>query len=344
MNDLYVAAGGTLDPRSMAQLGAATGYRLDRPPDWFTLELGNTCNLKCRSCDPAFSSKIAADPVQRAWAEERADRPGDGVPPDNRFAERAWARDISRTADMIASGASENAVLALLGGEPFLIKQTWELLEALVERNVARNIFAGISTNGQWRSTKLEELAPAFRGFGTSVSIDGYGRLFEYLRHGGRWDTLRGTLDWLTGLDCVSVSVTPTLQNTNALNMVRLFRALDTYDLTFSYNVLTWPTRLQPANLPPAIRSLAAQRLRDYLRDDCAPYNAEVVCGYAEVLEEDPDAFDEELFHEFMTFTNDLDDSRGERLADAAPELFDLIAEAGIVWTADRRHTAMTTP
>ncbi len=37
-------------------------------------------------------------------------------------------------------------------------------------------------------------------------------------------------------------------------------------------------------------------------------------------------------------FTNDLDASRAERLSDAAPELFELIAEAGIEWSGEHRH------
>ncbi|HEY8763329.1 MAG TPA: hypothetical protein VIM18_04000 [Solirubrobacteraceae bacterium] len=63
-------------------------------------------------------------------------------------------------ADMIASGAEGNAVLSLMGGEPFLIKHTWRLLDALVERGVAQNLLVGLATDGQQQSTKLAELAP----------------------------------------------------------------------------------------------------------------------------------------------------------------------------------------
>src|SRR5260370_26202993 len=59
--------GGTLAVEALAQEGAARGYRLERRPEWFIVELGNVCNLKCRSCSPLFSSRIAADPVHVAW-------------------------------------------------------------------------------------------------------------------------------------------------------------------------------------------------------------------------------------------------------------------------------------
>ena len=80
------------------------------------------------------------------------------------------------------------------------------------------------------------------------------------------------------------------------------------------------------------------QRLRSYLESECRASNAGVVRGYCELLEEAGDEFDEELFDEFMTFTNDLDASRGERLCDAAPELFELIAASGIKWSHEHRH------
>jgi MoaA/NifB/PqqE/SkfB family radical SAM enzyme/2-polyprenyl-3-methyl-5-hydroxy-6-metoxy-1,4-benzoquinol methylase len=339
MNDVYRRGGGLLDVDALPLVGADSDYRLERRPDWFILELGNTCNLKCRSCSPAFSSRIAGDAVHAAWAPDAEGGQSAAAPKDQRLdGATGWFRDITATADMVASGASENAFLSLIGGEPFIIKQTWQLLQELSQRGVAEKIYVGLLTNGQWRSSKLAELAPHFRGMNVSVSIDGHGALYEYLRHGASWEKLLGTLDWLTGLEGVAVAATPTLQNANALYMVPLLRMLDGYGLPVTYNTVTWPARLQATNLPPNVRRLAVQRLRSYLESECREGNAGVVRGYCELLEEPGDEFDEELFREFMTFTNDLDASRGERLADAAPELFELIAASGIEWSEEHRH------
>ena len=340
MNQAYRQAGGALDVDTLPIVGADTGYRLDRAPSWFILDLGNTCNLKCRSCSPTYSSSIGADQVHRTWiAQDQRARDANAAPagplPEGA---NAWFRDVDRTADMIAAGAHENALLTLMGGEPFLIKQTWQLLEALTERGVAKNIFVGLSTNGQWRSKKLVELARHFRGFNVSVSIDGHGPTYEYLRHGASWERLLETLDWLTGLEGVSVAATPTLQNVNALEMVPMFRMFDSYELQTVYNVVTYPARLSPTNLPPNVRQAAVERLDAYLASECREVNANVVRGYSELLSEPGDAFDEELFAEFMTFTNDLDASRGERLADVAPELIAMLGEAGITWSDAHVH------
>ena len=327
MNPTYRNMGGALAVEALAEQGAANGYRLERRPDWFTLELGNICNLKCRSCNGVSSSRIAADRIHTAWNGAAADASAGG----------GWFKDIGKMADMIADGARENAMLSLIGGEPFLINHTWRLLEELIAREVAPRIYVGLVTNGMQRSDKLEALAPHFRRFSVSVSVDAHGKLNEYLRHGSVWPTLVENLGWLRGLP-IDVSIAPTLQNGNALDIVTLLRFVDELDLPLGYNILNEPARLHATNLPPSVRRIAALRLRGYLDAGCKPINRGVVQGYCETLEGAGDAFDPVLFGEFVTFTNDLDAARGESLCDAAPELIALVRAAGVEWSHDRRH------
>lgn len=331
MNPGYRAAGGGLAIEQLPDEGATTGFRLERRPDWFIFELGNVCNLKCRSCNPVSSSRVAADRVQVAWT---------GPAPALGVEGPAWYKQIDKLVEMIAAAGHEKAMLSLIGGEPFLIESTWRLLEELVDRGVAPSIYVGLLTNGQQRSARLEGLAPHFRGFNVSVSIDGYGKLNDYLRHGADWSKLVDTLDWLRATPKVDVAIVPTLQNGNALDMTALLRFLDERDLPLAYNVLNEPARLRPANLPPIVRRIAARRLRAYLDTECKPVNRGIVRAYCEIIEEPGDAFDPVLFREFLTFTNDLDADRGENLREAAPDLIALIRAAGVEWPDDRRDVA----
>jgi len=346
-NAAYRLLGGRLAVEHLHLEGAGSGFRLERRPDWFILELGNVCNLKCRSCSPLFSSRIAADPLHAAWAANgpaaASEAPSGGrrrlrlVPEDR----TAWFEDVDAVADMIASGAGaagDNTVLSLMGGEPFLIDATWRLLRALVARGLAARLSVGLATNGQQRSSHLAELAPLFRGFSLSLSIDGHGKLYEYLRHGGSWRRLVDNLRWFREVPDLGLVAVPTLQNGNALDMVPLLRFLDEHELPLAYNVVTWPARLQPTNLPPSVRRIAARRLRAYLDAECRPANLAVVRAWCEILEGAGDDFDAGLFGEFMTFTNDLDAGRGESLREAAPELVALIRAAGVEWSEELRH------
>jgi MoaA/NifB/PqqE/SkfB family radical SAM enzyme/SAM-dependent methyltransferase len=329
INPVYRALGGELAVEKLAHEGAATGYRLERKPDWFVFELGNVCNLTCRSCNPLSSSRVAADRVAVAW---------NGTSAAVSNAGGAWFKQIGRLADTIADAGHERAMLSLMGGEPFLIEQTWLLLEELVARGLASTLYVGLSTNGQQRSARLEALAPHYRGFNVSVSVDAYGKLNEYLRYGSAWPKLVETIDWLRSIPKVDVAIVPTLQNCNVLDMPALLRFADARDLPVGYNTLSEPARLRPVNLPPLVRRVAARRLRTFLDAECKPVNRGVVRAYCEILEDAGDAFDADLFREFATFTNDLDDDRGQCLRDAAPDLVALIGAAGESWPNDRRH------
>jgi MoaA/NifB/PqqE/SkfB family radical SAM enzyme/SAM-dependent methyltransferase len=361
-NTVYRYLGGRLAVDEVAREGAESGYRLERRPDWFILQLGNVCNLRCRSCSPLYSTRIAADPVAARWSDGKPAEPpagaappadaelpadaalsagGASTPPSRPRRPRlqlapagssAWFEDVDTVADMIASGAEGNAMLSLMGGEPFLIDRTWRLLEALVARGVASRLVVALATNGQQRRAELEELAPRFRRFNLSLSIDAHGKLYEYLRYGASWRRLVENLAWFRQVPNLDLSAVPTLQNGNALDIVTLLRFLDRQDLRLAYNVLTSPARLRPTNLPPSVRRISAQRLHGYLAAECRPENLTVVRGYCEALEEAGDDFDADLFKEFMTFTDELDADRAESLRSAAPELAALIRAAGAGW------------
>src|SRR5581483_2819836 len=163
----------------LPEIGAQTDYRLEGKPDHFVLEMGNVCNLKCRSCSGFCSSRIATDRVHAAW-----NGPDEARPELVRVNGKQWFNDIDAVASMLEPAAGKDVLVTIMGGEPFLIPAVWKLLSELVSRGVSNRVFVGLSTNGQQIHPKLAELAPRFRGFNVSVSIDGAGKLYEYLRHG----------------------------------------------------------------------------------------------------------------------------------------------------------------
>jgi len=337
MNETYgLIAGRDWSIDRLLRRSAENGYRAD-PPVWFQLQFGNTCNLKCRSCNPVSSSRIAADRVQSAWVTD-----GRPLPPAIPRSQ-AWFRNIERVAEMVG-GNDEPFMLSLIGGEPFLIDEIWQFLELLAERGWSQRCTVGLASNGTRCRPELERLAPQFHTFACTLSLDGHGRVFEYLRHGSQWADVVRTVSWMQTLPNVDVSVSPTLQNGNVLNMVELLRFVDERNLRLLFNVVSEPARLAPTNLPPRVRRIAAERLRRYLDEECRPLNRGVVQGWVGVLEEAGDHFDPELFREFMTFTNDLDASRGESLRDADPELFALLRASGVRWIEDRRHNVSGGP
>src|SRR5688572_16155842 len=60
--------GGEWSLQALMRETARTGHHLSTRPKWYQLQLGNTCNLRCRTCSPTASSRIAADLVHRKWS------------------------------------------------------------------------------------------------------------------------------------------------------------------------------------------------------------------------------------------------------------------------------------
>jgi MoaA/NifB/PqqE/SkfB family radical SAM enzyme/SAM-dependent methyltransferase len=334
----YAYLGGPIPLEDLTREGADSGFRLERRPTTFVLELGNVCNLKCRSCDPLYSSRVASDPVQTRWVRYGA-APAAAAHPVRSSAFRLvpdntppWFENIDAMANLIESNRGDNLNLTLLGGEPFLIQPAWDLLRALVDRGISNRISVNLLTNGLQRRDELADLAPRFRQCTAAVSVDGYGALNEVLRHPGKWPRFVNTLRWLRDLPGLTVFATPTLQNANVLDIVRLLRFLDRERIGIGYNAVHWPLRLRPSNLPPNVRRVAAARLRAYLESDCPPGSRAVVRAYLEMLDAEHDTFEPKLFDEFMTFTNEMDAHRKESLRAAAPELAGLVRAAGIHW------------
>jgi len=94
------------------------------------------------------------------------------------------------------------------------------------------------------------------------------------------------------------------------------------------------PAYLAARVLPPAARAVAAERLGDYFarRRSAVPQIATE--ALIPTLEDGGRPWDRELAATFVEFTRDLDESRGQSLAELEPELMTFFAEAGMPWPA----------
>src|SRR6185503_11348889 len=76
--------------RARIAQSVADGHVMKTAPRNFHLWFGSHCNLQCRMCSAAFSTRIAADTVHRAWSPGN---PSAGLPPEQRRFQdgRNWA-------------------------------------------------------------------------------------------------------------------------------------------------------------------------------------------------------------------------------------------------------------
>jgi MoaA/NifB/PqqE/SkfB family radical SAM enzyme len=153
-----------------------------KPLLFLDLKLGNICNLKCRICGSWSSSTFATEELNFIDTDKKSSlhyqmlRSG------------AWPRENETFWKEIEQVSDQIRYLEFTGGEPFMIKEHFDMLQGLVDRGLSKNIEIHYNTNGTqypegaadiWRHFKLVEIA---------FSIDDVGARFEYQRSGAKWD------------------------------------------------------------------------------------------------------------------------------------------------------------
>jgi glutamate-1-semialdehyde 2,1-aminomutase len=457
----------------------ANDFKILPGPEWLDLNVGNQCNLKCRMCNPEFSTGIANDPVHSRWSGFPelparwhgnslliAPRPVLGVlyegfgnaEPIGR-AYRSWtdgnavvrlkARDldISRLAIKLAVGMPANipvtitindiilfsgqiplelefdipplkendeleiclhsplfthpetdqpvgvgieeirlirsstgkssvalsrfqggmqwfqenefligelfayperfTQLNIIGGEPLLIKEVRTILRHLIDSGVSNNIVLGITTNGSFADDEWFELTAKFEAVHLAISVDGYGKVNEYIRFPSDWQKIAENVAKFGTQSNNYCAINLTVQAYNILNIVEVVEFCDRVGIGFRAHLLQHPDYLSPFVLPLDIRHVAAERLRAFAtKRDSTPEQerhgkwaaSEVLLSLASMLEGGPADINVDLLHRFMLFTNDIDTSRGQSFTKALPELNDLLEYAGFPWVGDLKY------
>lgn len=147
------------------------------------LKLGNICNLKCRICGSWSSSQFAAEEIQ--WTPS-ADR-------KQTFAYQmlksgAWPRNNDSFWKQIDSIGDQLRYLEFTGGEPFMIREHFDMLRGLVEKGLSSQVEIHYNTNGTIYPEEAEELWREFKTVEIAFSIDDLGDRFEYQRSNAKWD------------------------------------------------------------------------------------------------------------------------------------------------------------
>ncbi|HZT28997.1 MAG TPA: twitch domain-containing radical SAM protein [Bryobacteraceae bacterium] len=325
-------------PEQVASEAAASAHVVAQLPRLLHLDFGNACNLACRMCGGDSSSRIETDPVHGKWAPRNrtADLVHIRTGAANRFpTTRYWYQQQEFIEGELLRDAPGIQALYLIGGEPFLIKEVGGLLDALIQRNLCDTVGLNFSTNATLLPEDFLERLARFAHLFISLSLDGAGAAYEYIRYPAQWEQVSANVDALRKrLPRARLLVTPTLQAYNALSLADLLRFCDGSALEYQVFPLVEPDYLSLQVLPPAVRALGAERMRDYARQ-CPQRSRSEVLAAAVRLESPATAFRAELLPQFMLFTNDLDACRGQSFEGSLPDLHAALESSGVRWRGE---------
>ena len=251
----------------LKELYAQVDWANDTPDQlWFIdLKLGNICNLKCRICGSWSSSKWAAE--EMAYLPAHVDK--------KTHIAYKWLQEGKWPEESPEFWANLKALLPNIkyfeftGGEPWLIKEHWELLQYAAENGYSENIDIHYNTN----ATQLPDNPFVWANFGRvdiAVSIDNVGQRFEYERYGANWDRALEVVDYIHELKehsmpniTTQLCFTINIQNVYYLN--ELLAWADTKGFgSIYFNMLHSPSHMNIQHMTPAAQELVLNKLKTH--------------------------------------------------------------------------------
>ena len=251
------------------------------------LRFGNNCNLACSMCFPGSSSTLH-------YEHEKLKSEGKESPWGNQtFEVYNW---YNEDLGDLFSNLEDLREVYLTGGEPMMVKHLATFLEKLNSKVELR-----FNTNGTILNPNVLEQLKRFERVSMCYSIDGLGKVNDYIRWGSKWEVIERNIDIMSELKNVDISIGPTIQTLNALYYDELKDWADSRGFRVYDNMLLFPKHFNLANSDNKIKQLVPQFSHWT--------NAEI---------------DVNEYNNFIKYVNILDESRGISIVDYIPEVAEI--------------------
>ena len=181
---------------------------------YLEVAFGNYCNLACRTCNSDLSTNWYEDDLQLQQTGRFKDR-------------RVFKKITDVDYNWSAEDLDKLEQVKFTGGEPMLHPNFTKFLDIMIDADLAKNISLEIFTNCSWvPKDKVKKRLDKFKNVYIWLSIDGSGKVNDYIRHKSEWDTVYDSMiEWLDyeveNKDSM-VILTPTASIYNMFNLHEL--------------------------------------------------------------------------------------------------------------------------
>lgn len=241
---------------------------------YLNLALNNKCNLGCIMCNTANSSYLYREQLQNSAHFLK-----------NINKENSLTKNIKNTAikvsnpwknewqdkdfvDLINSIDINHGVKSRItfhGGEPSIMKEPHEILNAVKDRGWQEKVIIEFNSNFQQYNTKWFDSLKGFQGHAL-ISLDAIGIQGEYIRYPSKWEVVEKNILRFKeeyGND-FRITACPTLQITNIFYIEKLIDWCYEHDIGLTLNgILEWPSQLAINNLPEVIKDQLIEKIKN---------------------------------------------------------------------------------
>jgi hypothetical protein len=283
------------------------------------LNTSNICNFKCRMCNSLYSNSwINDDELLREHGFER-----------HQYTDHTKNKnDLMTFVTNLLPRLSELRMITVTGGEPFMNNDLLDVFDVLDSAGILENLRLSITTNGSLLTEEHLLRLRRAKEVNINISIDGTGKLFEYMRSAGQctWEEITAKIDMLCKFRNEHTNF---LFSPNASYQIyNMLNVKEFYDWTESiikrpqewieFRLLTHPECLHVAVAPEHIKQQALSQL-DYVEEKYSPANKQFLNNMRKNLAmKSPTSWSE-----FVKFTSLLDNKRNQSLQEVCPELYE---------------------
>lgn len=288
------------------------------------LNLGNNCNIKCRTCHPSISS---------TWMKEAYDLDHSSYSTFKEYSNgmkkyHQQYDDDSAFWDDLTKNLSTIKQFDFYGGEPFLSKKMWEVLTICVDKGYSKDIELHYNTNGTlW--PKETELWKNFKSVNLSFSIDGVGEQFEYMRFPAKWSDVTANMqkarDYKSIGNNISISWCITL---STINIHYLTETLDEYYKSFQdfgvyLNLVHGPIHFNVSKLPPDVKKQVIDKMQKIPKEyQQVWYQIPGIIGFIQNGQYEPN-----VWESFLSTIKKHDEYRKQDFTKTFKEYYEIISE-----------------
>ena len=213
-------------------------------PTIFDARWNITCNQSCNYCDSNASS---------SWAAIT----GSLYKPETR-------KHTDSIIDLLNDNKQNVKEVALVGGEPLLLKENIKVLEAL--QDTKSKVILITNLNVDLESNKLFQLLSKHYSVGWSMSFDNIGQQYDYVRYGGQWEKHEQNVDKIIKLmqdksKDHTGGIHAVYNLYNCTRLVELKTWANSKGLTILWQQLFGPNALDVAKQNDKIKILAMQEI-----------------------------------------------------------------------------------
>jgi len=289
------------------------------------LGVGNKCNSKCMTCEPHSSDQ---------WIDEFQFIHGKPYT-------RKFFPLLERTGgtELLADSLPNIKRITFLGGEPTISDKYQTMLNAFIKSGRSKDIDLGFVTNLTTVDTVIDYWLK-FKSVDISVSIDGCGKINEYIRYPIKWEKTLSNLKSLlkhfdNGTFRVGLSLTPSVYNCLHLDELLKFWCDITSEFNarqiISLNKVTYPINASMRVMPLEYRNIGVEKLLKFKQTTNDDFIHSVIGALISELKEP--VIDDQHTHlnNLKHFISKSDQYRNRTIKDYIPELYEALFLSTIV-------------